>query len=157
MRKKGTDGEVTCGKEETSHLNCWTKFDGERKSREKEKEIKEKREAEKMSEKLHFLSRFYGDRTVDFRRSKRQSSSTRRELRVGTRIQGFRQTMRVRGFSHTRFYSWSKSHSNGMRFLGPEMALQFSPKILGLNVGNVGIVFRQFGTEFLDYFGQFET
>ena len=123
MRKKGTDGEVTCGKEETSYLNCGTKFDGERKSREKEKERKEKREEEKRSEKLHFLSRFYGDQIVDFRRSKRQSSSTRRELRVGTRIRSFSQTPRVRGFSHTRFYSWSKSHSNGMRFLGPEVVV----------------------------------
>ena len=90
---------------------------GER--REKEKERKEKKEEEKRSENLHLLSRFYGDWTIGFRQSKRQSSSTRRELRVGTRIRGFIQTLRGRGFSPTRFYSWSKSHSNGIRFLGP--------------------------------------
>ena len=69
-----------------------------------------------MSEKFLILSKFYGDRTIDFRWSKRQSSSTRRVLRVGTRIRGFLQTPRGRGFSPTRFYSCSKSHSNDMRF-----------------------------------------
>ena len=67
------------------------------------------------SEKLHLLSRFYGDWTVGFRQSKRKSSSTLRELCVGTRFWGFRQTPKVRGFPPTRFYSWSNSHSNGMR------------------------------------------
>ena len=52
----------------------------------KEKERKEKEEKEKRSEKIHLLSRIYEDRTVGFRRKKRQSSSTRRELRVRTRI-----------------------------------------------------------------------
>ena len=70
---------------------------------EKEKGKKEKREEEKKSEKLHLLFRFYGDRTVGFRRSKRQSSSTQRELRVGMRIRGFRKTPRGKGFSPTRF------------------------------------------------------
>ena len=62
--------------------------------------MKEK-EKEKRSEKLHLLSRIYGDWAVGFCQSKRQSSSTRRELRVGTRIRGFRQTLRGRGFSPT--------------------------------------------------------
>ena len=74
---------------------------GRGKRREREKERGEKKEEERRSERLHLLSRFYGDRAVDFRRSKRQSSSTRRELRVGTRIRGFRQTSRGRGFSPT--------------------------------------------------------
>ena len=43
----------------------------------------------------------------------------RDEASRGAKIQGFRQTPRGRGFSPTRFYSWSKSHSNGMRFLEP--------------------------------------
>ena len=30
MGEKRTNGKVTCGKEETSHLNCWTKSGGER-------------------------------------------------------------------------------------------------------------------------------
>ena len=85
---------------------------------EKGKENKEKKEKEshfswfwsclreesrrgKDSEKLYLLSKIYGDRVVDFFRSKRQSSSTRRELRVGIRIWGFRQTLRGRGFSPT--------------------------------------------------------
>ena len=59
---------------------------------EKEKERKEKKEEEKRSEKLHLISRIYGDRAVDFRRSKRQSSSMQREFRVGTRIRSFHQT-----------------------------------------------------------------
>ena len=42
----------------------------------KEKERKENREEEKMSEKLHFLSRFYRDWIVGFCRNKKQSSST---------------------------------------------------------------------------------
>ena len=69
----------------------------EKGGKEKEKERKEKKEEENMSEKLHLLSRIY----VDFRWSKRQSLTTRRELRVGTRIRGFCQTLRGRGFSPT--------------------------------------------------------
>ena len=92
MREKRTNGEVTCGKEETSHLNCWTKF-----GREREK----KRKEEKRSAKLHLLSKFDGDRTIDFRLSKRQSPSTRRKLHIGTRIWGFGQTPRARDFPPT--------------------------------------------------------
>ena len=36
---------------------------------------RKKKEEEKMSEKLHLLSKIYGDRAVDFHQSKRQSSS----------------------------------------------------------------------------------
>ena len=89
MREKRANEEETCGKEETSHLSKLEQFGGERKNEGKEKERKEKREEKKRREKLHLLSRFYGDRTVGFHRSKRQSSSTQRELRVGTRIRGF--------------------------------------------------------------------
>ena len=71
---------------------------------------------------------------------------------MGTRIRGFRKTPGGRGFSHTRFYSWSKSHSNGMRFLGQGMTVQFSPKILGLNVENFRTVFGHFETGFWDCF-----
>ena len=76
----------------------WIKFGGERKNEERERERKEKKEGEKMSKKLHLLSRIYGDRATGFHRSKRQSSSTRRELRVDTRIWGFCQTLRGRVF-----------------------------------------------------------
>ena len=67
---------------------------GERKRGRKEKENKEK---------LHILSRIFGNRTVVSRRSKRQSSSMRRGLRIETKINGFLQTPRDRGFSLTRF------------------------------------------------------
>ena len=56
-----------------------------------------------MSEKLPLLSRISRYWAVGFRRSKRQSSSTRQELRVGARIRGFHQTSRGRGSSPTRF------------------------------------------------------
>ena len=59
--------------------------------------MREKKESAK-SEKLHLLSKIYGDRAVGFRQSNRQSSSTQRELCVGTRIWGFRQTPRSKGF-----------------------------------------------------------
>ena len=91
--------------EETSHLNQVGTIRWERRKKEgnkkKKKERKEKKEEEKRSEKLHLISRIYGDRAVGFRRSKRQSSFTRRELCVGTRIQGFHQNFKGRGFSPT--------------------------------------------------------
>ena len=73
MREKEANGEVTSGKEKTSHLTCWTKSDGERGNwREKERERrKEKREEGKRSEKLQLLSKFHCDWAVGSRRSKR--------------------------------------------------------------------------------------
>ena len=50
---------------------------------------REKREEEKRREKLLILFSFPGDPAVGICRSKRQSSSSRRELRVGTGIGGF--------------------------------------------------------------------
>ena len=61
----------------------------------------ERVEEGKRSEKLYLLFKIYRDRAIVFHRSKRQSSSTRRELRVGRRIWGFLQTPRDRGFSPT--------------------------------------------------------
>ena len=51
-----------------------------------------------------FLSQIYGNRTVDFRRSRRQSLSTRRELRVGTKIVAFRHTSRGRKFFYLCYF-----------------------------------------------------
>ena len=45
------------------------------------------------------LSRNMGDPTVDDFWYKRESCSTRKGLRVGTRFKEFRQTLRGRGFS----------------------------------------------------------
>ena len=75
MREKRTNGEVTCGKEETSHLKYWTKSGGERgKRREKEREIgKEKKGEDERNEKLQLISRIRDDRVVGSGRSKRQS------------------------------------------------------------------------------------
>ena len=103
-RKKANE-EGTCGKEkvggyfplESSGSIRWER----REKGGKKKKEKKKKEEEKKSEKLHILSTIYGDRAIDFCRSKRQSSSTRRELHVGIRIKGFRQTPRGRSFSHT--------------------------------------------------------
>ena len=81
-----------------------------------------------MSEKLQLLSRICGDQAVGSGRSKRQSWSTQQELRMGTKISGFRQSSRGRGFSPTRFYSCSKSHSNGMRCWSKERLCSSVPK-----------------------------
>ena len=56
-----------------------------------------------------FLSKIYGNRTVSFRRSKRQSSSMHRELRVGTTILAFRQTPKGRKFSYLCYF-YHKGH-----------------------------------------------
>ena len=47
---------------------------GEKEKGGKEKEIKEKKEEGKWSEKLYLLAKIYGDRAVGFRRSKRKIS-----------------------------------------------------------------------------------
>ena len=62
-------------------------------SERKERERKEKKY-------FSLLSKIYENWTVDFRRSKRKSRSTHRELRVGTKILEFRQTPRGREYSY---------------------------------------------------------
>ena len=81
------------------------------------KENKEKRERGKR-EKLHLLSSFFDDRIVGFRRSKRESSSSRQELQVETRIGEFRQTPRGRGLSPTCFNSRLKAIQMVLVFWG---------------------------------------
>ena len=76
----------------------------------KEKKRKERnrgrrgREREKGKKGFLLLSKTYGDQTDGFRRSKRQSSSTRREIHVGTKIWEFCQTPRGRGFSYFGYF-----------------------------------------------------
>ena len=82
--------------ERTSHSS---KFDQTGRGRKKKKE----REEEKMRERLLILSRFPSDRTINLGQSKRQSWSTHKELRVGTKNSGFHQNPRGRGSSPTRF------------------------------------------------------
>ena len=82
---------------------------GERRKEGKKKKIKKngaEREREKKKEKKGFslLSKIYGDRTVSFHRSKRQSSSMRQELRMDTKIREFRQTPRGREFSYFNYF-----------------------------------------------------
>ena len=60
----------------------------------------EKRERERKNKIFSLLSKIFGNRTVGFRRSKRQSRFTHRELRVGTKILKFRQTPQGREFSY---------------------------------------------------------
>ena len=97
---KRANGEVTHGKEGTSHLSDWAKLvekgnsGGKRKGREKSEEKKRR-------EKLLLLSSFPRDLAVCFRRRRRKSSSSRKNLRVGTGIEEFRQTPRSSGFSYS--------------------------------------------------------
>ena len=51
-------------------------------------------------EREHLLSRILANRTVGFRRSKKESCSTRRGLRVGTNLVEFRQLQEVGIFSY---------------------------------------------------------
>ena len=87
-----------------------------------------------MREKLYLLSRFLGDQTVGLVRSKRQSWSTHRELHVGTKIRGFRQTSRSRGFSSTQFNSCLRAIQM-VEVFGAGSTMHFSSKYLGLNAG----------------------
>ena len=65
-------------------------------------EIREERERK---EKIFLLlSKIYGNRTVGFHRSKMQSRSMHRELRMGTKILEFRQTSRGREFSYFGYF-----------------------------------------------------
>ena len=67
----------------------------------REKERKGKRDRRrKQRERLYIFSRFSDDRTVGFRRSKRESLSSRQELQVEIGNGEFRQTFRGR-FSPT--------------------------------------------------------
>ena len=88
------NGEVTCGKGGTSHLNGWTKSSGER-GEMSERKKKEKKGQEEISEKLQLLSRIHVDQVVGSGRSKRQSWSTQPEIHVGTKISGFHQLREV--------------------------------------------------------------
>ena len=63
-------------------------------------------------ERVFLLSKFLGDPTVGSLRNKKESCSTRRGLRVGTRFREFPQTLRGRGFSLLGFYSSFKIYVN---------------------------------------------
>ena len=68
----------------------------------KEKERKG-RERKSCRERLHLLSKFPGDQTDGFKRSKKKSSFSRQGLRIETGIGEFRQTPRGWVFSSTWF------------------------------------------------------
>ena len=61
---------------------------------------------------MSLLSRISGNPIVVSRRSKKESCSTQRDLRVGTGFEEFRQTPRGRGFSLLGFYSLFKYFVN---------------------------------------------
>ena len=77
----------------------WTKrWDGEeREEGRKKKKEKEEKKKEFWRERHHLLSRFPNDRTGNFRRSKRKSSSSLQGLRIETGVVEFRKTPRGRG------------------------------------------------------------
>ena len=88
--------------EEIFNLNQVYRIRWERRKKKgkKKKEKKRKRKESRVrSSTFSLRSKEIGSSV--FRRNKRQSSSTRRELRVSTRTWGFRQTPRGRGFSPT--------------------------------------------------------
>ena len=103
-----------------SHVSKFKKKEKKEKElRKKEKRIKKnvKREGEgtdgggesdkrERGRKFFFslLFEIYGNRTIGFRWSKRQSRSTHRELCVGTKILEFRQTPRGREFSYLGYF-----------------------------------------------------
>ena len=53
---------------------------------------------------LLFISQIYGNWTVDFHRSRRQNWTTRRELRIGTNILAFCQTLKGRKFAYLCYF-----------------------------------------------------
>ena len=78
------------------------------KKKNKRGEMGEERESTRRERYFFFfyllLSKIYGNQNVGFRRSKRQSRSTHKELRVGTKILEFRQTPRGREFSYLGYF-----------------------------------------------------
>ena len=99
---------------------------------EKKKEREKARRRRRRREKLHILSRFPDDRSVGSGQSKRRSWSTHRELHVGTKISGFRQTPRGRSFSPT-WFNYCLRAIQIIEIVGAGTALHLSPKDLGLN------------------------
>ena len=77
-------------------------------SKGKEKEqtegVRAIREREEGNFFFSLLFEIYGNRTIGFRWSKRQSRSTHRELCVDTKILEFRQTPRGREFSYLGYF-----------------------------------------------------
>ena len=63
-------------------------------------------------ESVFLLSRFLNDPTVGSLRDKKESCSTQKGLRVGTRFREFPQTPRGRGFSLLGFYYLFKYYVN---------------------------------------------
>ena len=103
---------------------------------------RENREKEKMREKLLLLSSFPGDPAFGVRRSKRQSLSSRRELRLGTGIGEFRQTPRGRGFSYSVLFLALKPF-NGTVFIGAVSGLDAQSYNFGIRGRNVRDCIRQ--------------
>ena len=92
--------------------------------------------------------------TVSFRLSERQSSPRRRGLRIETKIQEFCLPPRSRGFSPTWFNSCLRVIQM-VEVFGVGTALHFSPKILGLNVGFLGLFSDSPGLDFRGCFYSF--
>ena len=61
---------------------------------------------------MSLLSKISEDPTIGSLRDKKESCSTQRGLRLGTRFRKFPQTLRVKGFSLLVFYSLFKNIVN---------------------------------------------
>ena len=72
---------------------------------------------------------------------------------MGTKISEFRQTMRGKGFSPTRFSSCLRTIQM-VEVFGAGKAVHFSPKDLGLNAGFLGLFSNSPVLNFLYCFGQ---
>ena len=71
---------------------------------------------EERERELKLLSTIYGDRLVGIRRAKNESSSTRRELLVGTENTGFRQGFK-QGVREIKGFGFRKCPRDFLKFL----------------------------------------
>ena len=91
-------------KKNESGANRTVQADKKEKKKEMRGRGKERRNEQREGERkgkmgFSLLYKIYGDRAVGFYRGKKQSRSTHRELRMGTKILKFRQTPQGREFS----------------------------------------------------------
>ena len=93
LRKFGGDKNKRKGREK-----------GEGKQKVKRGRKRAEREKREKKKGLPLLFKIYENRTLGFRRNKRKSRSTHRELRMGIKILEFRQTPRCREFSYLDYF-----------------------------------------------------
>ena len=77
---------------------------GKRRKEERKKNEQRRERGGKTNKGVSLLSKIYGNRTVGFCWSKRQSRSTHQELHMGTKILEFCQTPQGREFSYFDYF-----------------------------------------------------